>query len=45
MKQINLIEMCLNEICFKVHVGEDLFDMFPVQNGVKESCHYFSALL
>jgi hypothetical protein len=36
MKQIRLIKICLNETYFKVHVGKHLFDMFPIQNGIKQ---------
>jgi hypothetical protein len=38
VKQIRLIKICLNETCFKVHVGKHLFDMFPIQNGIKKRC-------
>jgi hypothetical protein len=35
-EKIRLIKMCLNESCFKVHEDKHLFDMFPIQNGIKE---------
>jgi hypothetical protein len=28
--------MCINEICSKVHIGKYLYDMFPIQNGLKQ---------
>jgi plasmid maintenance system antidote protein VapI len=28
--------MCLNETYSKVHVGELLYDKFPIQNGLKQ---------
>jgi hypothetical protein len=36
MKQVRLIEMCLNETCSKVRVGKHLSDAFPIQNGMKQ---------
>jgi hypothetical protein len=34
-KLVRLIKICLNETYSKVHVGELLFDKFPIQNGLK----------
>jgi len=28
--------MCINEICSKVHIGKNLSDAFPFQNGLKQ---------
>jgi hypothetical protein len=28
--------MCLNETYSKVHIGKDLSDSFPIQNGLKQ---------
>ena len=28
--------MCLTETCSRVHVGKNLFDMFPIRNGLKQ---------
>jgi hypothetical protein len=28
--------MCLHKTYSKVHIGEHLFDMFPIQNGLKQ---------
>ena len=36
MKLVRLIKMCLNEICSTVRAGKHLFDMFPIQNGLKQ---------
>jgi hypothetical protein len=33
---INLIKMCLNEICSTVRVGKHVSDMFPIRNGFKQ---------
>jgi hypothetical protein len=33
---IRLIEMCLNEIYGKAHIGKHLSDIFSIQNGPKE---------
>ena len=30
------LEMCLNETYSRVRVGKNLFDMFPVRNGLKQ---------
>jgi len=35
MKLVRLIKMCLNETCSKVHIGKNLSDAFPIQNGLK----------
>jgi hypothetical protein len=36
MKLVRLIKICLNETYSKVRVGKRLFDMFPIQNGLKQ---------
>jgi hypothetical protein len=36
MKLVVLIKMCLNEIYSTVHVGKNLSDRFPIQNGLKQ---------
>jgi hypothetical protein len=36
MKLVMLIKICSNEIYSKVHVGKHLFDMFPIQNVLKQ---------
>jgi hypothetical protein len=36
MKIVRLIKMCLNGTCSKVCIGKHLFDMFPVQNSLKQ---------
>jgi sorting nexin-29 len=36
MKLVRLIKTCLNETCSKVHIGKDLSDSFPIQNGLKQ---------
>jgi hypothetical protein len=28
--------MCLNETCSKVHIGKNLSDVLPIQNGLKQ---------
>jgi hypothetical protein len=35
MKLVKLIKMCLAETYSRVHVGKNLFDMFPIRNGLK----------
>jgi hypothetical protein len=35
-KLVRLIKMCLNETYNKVHVGNQLSDKFPIQNGLKQ---------
>jgi hypothetical protein len=35
IKQVIIIEMCLNETYSKVHIGKNLFDDFPIQNGLR----------
>jgi hypothetical protein len=37
MKLLRLIKMCLNETYGKVCLCKNLFDMLPVQNGLKQS--------
>ena len=36
MKLVRLIKMCLNETYSRVRVGKNLFDMFPIRNGLKQ---------
>jgi hypothetical protein len=36
MKAVRLIKMCLNEKYGEVHMGEYLFDNFPIQNDLKQ---------
>jgi hypothetical protein len=36
MKQVRLIEMCLNETYIKVRIGKHLSNNFPIQNGLKQ---------
>jgi len=36
MKLLRLIKMCLTEIHSRVHVGKNLFDKFPISNGLKQ---------
>ena len=38
IKLARLIKMCLNETCSRVHVGEHLSDMFPVEKCMKQEC-------
>jgi hypothetical protein len=33
---VRLIKMCLNETYIKVRIGKHLFDIFPIQNGLKQ---------
>jgi len=35
MKLVMLIKMCLNKIYSEVHIGKNLSDAFPIQNGLK----------
>lgn len=35
IKQAGLIETCLNGTHNTVRIGKDLFDEFPIQNGMK----------
>jgi hypothetical protein len=35
-KLVGLIKMCLNETYSTVHIGKDLPDKFPIQNGLKQ---------
>jgi hypothetical protein len=35
-KLVGLIEMCLNETYSTVHIGKNLSDRFPIQNGLKQ---------
>ena len=34
-KLIRLIKMCLTETNYRVRVGKNLSDMFPIKNGLK----------
>jgi hypothetical protein len=36
MKPVRLIKMCLNETYSKVCISKQLYDTFPIQNGVKQ---------
>jgi hypothetical protein len=36
MKQVRLIEMCLNKTHSKVCIGKNLLGAFPIQNGLKQ---------
>jgi hypothetical protein len=45
MKVVRLIKMCLNETYSKVHMGERLSDMFPIQSGLKQGEALLSLLL
>jgi hypothetical protein len=36
MKLLRLIELCLNKMYSKVHIGKHLSDSFPIQNGPSE---------
>ena len=36
MKLVRLIKMCLTETYSRVRVGKNLFDMFPIRNGLKQ---------
>jgi hypothetical protein len=36
MKQVRFIKIYLNETHSKLRIGKRLFDMFPIQNGLKE---------
>ena len=36
MKLVRVIKMCPNETCNGFWVGKHLFDMFPVENGLKQ---------
>jgi len=38
IKLVRLTKMCLNETCSRVHVGEHLSDMFPVEKCMKQEC-------
>ena len=35
-KLARLINMCLTETCSRVRVGENLSDVFPIRNGLKQ---------
>jgi hypothetical protein len=35
-KPVELIKMCLNETFITVHIGKNLSDKFPIQNGLKQ---------
>jgi hypothetical protein len=36
MKVVRLIKICSNETYSKVHIGTQLSDNFPIQNGLKQ---------
>jgi hypothetical protein len=36
MKVVGLFKMCLNETYSKVHIGKNVSDIFPIQNGLKQ---------
>ena len=36
LKLVRQIKMCLTENCIRVRVGKNLFDMFPIRNGLKQ---------
>jgi hypothetical protein len=36
MKLVNLIKMCLDETYGKVRIGQHLFDIFLIQNDLKQ---------
>jgi hypothetical protein len=36
MKLVRLIKMFLNDTCSKVCIGKNLFDVFPIQNDLKQ---------
>jgi hypothetical protein len=36
MKLVILIKMCLNKTYSKVHIGKNLSDTLPIQNGLKQ---------
>ena len=36
MKLVRLIKMYLNELYSRVWVGKNLYDMFPIRNGLKK---------
>jgi hypothetical protein len=47
-KLVRLIKMCLTETYSRVRVGNNLSEMFPIRNGLKQGdalWHCFSTLL
>jgi len=36
MKLLKLIKMCLTETYSRIRVGENLSDIFPIRNGLKQ---------
>jgi hypothetical protein len=36
MKLVRLIKMCLNETYSRIQVGKNLYDKFPIRNGLKQ---------
>jgi hypothetical protein len=44
IKQVRLIKMCLNETYSKVHIGKNLSDAFPIQNGLNQGDALLSML-
>jgi hypothetical protein len=45
MKQVRLIEMCLNETYGKVRIGKHLSDIFPIKIGLKQGNALLSLFL
>jgi hypothetical protein len=48
MELVMLNKMYLNETCIKIHVGKNLSDALPIQNGMNKGMPYdcsFSTLL
>jgi hypothetical protein len=43
MKLVRFIKMCLNETYSKVHIGKHLFEIVPIQNGLKRRCSITTA--
>jgi hypothetical protein len=44
MKLVSLIKMCLNETYSKVYIGKNLWDAFPIRNGLKQGNALLSLL-
>jgi len=40
MKLVRLIKMCLNKSYSNVHIGKNLLESFPTQNGLKQGDFY-----
>jgi hypothetical protein len=45
VKLVQLVKMCLNEICNKIWIGKHLSDTFAIQNGLKNKGYVSSSLL